>query len=294
MRLIGHLSNEPSAGRFSDFLCVEGIANQVEADGDGWAVWIHSEDQLDRARDLLAEYRRDPEQSRFQNHGRRARELREQEEKEEAKAAKRLFDRSRVFRSVNGYRAGPLTLLLILGSVALSLWASLGDNVNVTHWFQIAEPNRRGELTEVMAGQVWRLITPIFLHFGVLHLLFNLLWLYDLGGMVEGRQGSGRLAVLVTAIGVGSNVAQFFVNGPNFGGMSGVVYGLLGYIWMRGKNDPGSGLFLHPQTVLMMLVWFFICLTPWIPGVANTVHAVGLIMGMAWGYFSALQATRRR
>jgi GlpG protein len=71
--------------------------------------------------------------------------------------------------------------------------------------------------------------------------------------------------------------------------MSGVVYGLLGYVWIRGKFDPASGLYLHPYNVIMMLVWFFACLLHLIPNIANTTHAVGLGIGIAWGYLSSLR-----
>jgi GlpG protein len=74
-----------------------------------------------------------------------------------------------------------------------------------------------------------------------------------------------------------------------FGGMSGVVYGLLGYVWIRGKFDPGSGLYLHPTTVIMMILWFLACFTPLVPNVANAVHTVGFGMGIAWGYLSSLR-----
>jgi GlpG protein len=107
--------------------------------------------------------------------------------------------------------------------------------------------------------------------------------------MIEGRQSWRMLAVLVLVIAVGSNLAQFFYAGPVFGGMSGVVYGLLGYIWMRGKFDPGSGLYLHPTTVTMMIIWFLACFTPFIPHVANGTHAAGLVIGLAWGYLSSLR-----
>ena len=84
-------------------------------------------------------------------------------------------------------------------------------------------------------------------------------WLRDLGSMIEERQSTRRLALLVFTISAASNLAQYLVSGPRFGGMSGVVYGLLGYIWIRGKFDPSSGLFLHPTTVQMMLIWFVLC-----------------------------------
>jgi len=144
-------------------------------------------------------------------------------------------------------------------------------------------------LATVLHGQIWRLVTPIFLHFGFLHIFFNMLWLRDLGSMIEGRQSSLFFTGQVLAFAVVSNLAQFFVAGGGFGGMSGVVYGLVGYIWIRGKLDPGSGVFLHSSTVTMMIIWFFVCLIGIMGPVANTAHAAGLLMGMAWGYLSSLR-----
>jgi GlpG protein len=117
-----------------------------------------------------------------------------------------------------------------------------------------------------------------------------MLWLRDLGSMIEGRQSTGQLAVLVLTIAAGSNLAQFFYRGaPNFGGMSGVVYGLLGYIWLRGKFDPASGLFLHPSTVVMMLIWLVAGFTGVLGPIANFAHLAGLMMGVVWGYLSSLR-----
>jgi GlpG protein len=144
-------------------------------------------------------------------------------------------------------------------------------------------------LPEIRHGQLWRLFTPIFVHGDFLHIFFNMWCLRDFGSMVEDRQGSWLFVVLVAAFAAISNFAQFMLHGPIFLGMSGVVYGLLGYIWIRGKFDPGSGLYLHPSTVTIMIVWFFVCLIDIVHGIANTAHAAGLIAGMAWGYLSSLR-----
>jgi GlpG protein len=149
-------------------------------------------------------------------------------------------------------------------------------------------------LTEIFQGEVWRLFTPVLVHGSWLHLLLNMMWMLDLGSMIEGRQGTGRVGLLVVVIAVMSNLGQYFLTGsPLFYGMSGVVYGLLGYVWMKGKFDPGSGLFLHPHTVAMMLIWFVLCMTPWIPRIANGAHAVGLGLGVLWGYLASLKSMRR-
>jgi GlpG protein len=142
-----------------------------------------------------------------------------------------------------------------------------------------------GGLPEIMKGEIWRLFTPIFIHFGLIHLAFNMLWLWDLGNMVEDRKGTLFLAVFILIVSGSSNWVQYLMAGPVFGGMSGVVYGLLGYIWMKGKYDPASRLALHKMTVIMMIGWFFLCF--FLPNVANWVHGVGLMVGIAWGYLTS-------
>lgn len=296
MRLIGHLPDEASATTFSDYLYVRGIASSVEAEPEGWAVWIHSEDELPKARELMLSFRRNPQDPAFRKEARQAKLLKEKEEREQESAGQRVFDRERVFESRLPFGLGVLTLALIVVSTLVTILYTLGvaqpllEALLISHY-------RKGA-PEIMSGQVWRLITPIFIHarlsdissLGFLHLVFNMLWLADLGTMIEQRQNSRYLGIMVLVIAALSNYAQYYFSGPNFFGMSGVVYGLLGYIWIKGKFDPASGFFLHSQTVSMMLLWYFLCLFGVIPHVANTVHTVGLVTGMAWGYLSSLRS----
>src|SRR3989440_6173131 len=83
MRMIGHLPNENSAATFSDFLYVEGINNLVEAEKEGWAVWIHSEDQLEKARELLRTYLGNPRDPKYEKNSKQAAELKEREQRSE-------------------------------------------------------------------------------------------------------------------------------------------------------------------------------------------------------------------
>ena len=291
MRMIGHLNNKASASVFSDYLYVNGISNVIETDKEGYAIWIHSEDELEKARDLLNAFLRNPNDSKYAQHTRQAQELKQREEKEERAAEKRHFDRDRIFRTS---RFGPsfLTVFLILASITVTLALSFGDLVQVYSFLGFSRKMRGAP--EILHGEVWRLITPIFIHaslkstVGLLHLPFNMLWLYDLGGIIERRVGTLRYLAFVVATAAISNGAQYYFSGPIFGGMSGVVYGLLGYAWMKSKFDPQSGIFLHPQTVTMMLAWFFLCLFGWVPNVANAAHGFGLGVGMIWGYLSSM------
>jgi GlpG protein len=308
--MIGHLDSGVKARSFSDYLTVKGIENSVEAEKDGtWAVWIHEEEELKWAKELLGLFQQNPADPKYQVVARDAEAVREKKRKEQAAYERRVKERRHLFRPLTAYGFGPVTFTLIFISVVvfIAMFAtSYGGRVE--HTLRISSVDLRDVdqysllrqffkriaairvlLPEIREGEVWRLITPIFLHYGFLHIFFNMLWLRDLGSMIEGRQSSWLLAVLVLAIAAVSNLAQFLVIGYHFGGMSGVVYGLLGYIWIRGKYDPGSGLFLHSSTVTMMIIWFFVCLIGLMGPIANTAHGVGLLMGMAWGFISSLR-----
>jgi len=297
MRLIGHLPDEPAARAFAGYLYVQGIENQIEFHKEeGWAVWINDEDKIENAASLLEAFRRHPTDPQYRAAEKSAAKSREQREKGEATFRKKVRDRSQLFRPLAAYGFGPLTFVLIVISVLVAIYSKMGAAPQPIMSLFITDYTVTGNilrwnptLPELRHGQIWRLFTPIFIHFGLLHILFNMLWLRDLGSMIEGRQSTWRLALLVLVIAACSNLAQFYYGGPDFGGMSGVVYGLLGYIWMRGKFDPGSGLYLHSYTIIMMIIWFFACFTSIIPNAANGCHAVGLVMGLAWGYLSSLR-----
>jgi GlpG protein len=316
MRLIGYLPEKSNALTFSDFLYVQGIGNNIDAEKEGWAIWIHGEDEVPRATELLSQFKTNPTDPKYKERAREASQLKEQQLTEEAEAKSRQFDRTKLFQQGRPYGMGPLTVALVLTCVAVGLFSRLGSNKQVLDVFYITHFVIDGlsikwipGLPEIRHGQVWRLITPIFIHFGPAHLIFNMLAMLDLGSMVEARKGSGRLAILVLVLAVVSNLAQYFVEipqlnlstwtfhfrgpMPNFGGISGVAFGLLGYIWMKSRFDPASGFFLHRQAVTMMLVWFVICLVGIIPGIANSAHAAGLVLGVIWGYLSSLRAKRR-
>ena len=295
MRLIGHLESESGARVFADFLFVQGIENQIEHHKDeGWAVWINDEDKIERATGFLQAFRVNPADPKFQAEAKNAAQLRAEQDREETAYRKKVRDRRQLFRPMGQYGFGPLTFVLIAISVGVFILSRFATDFEPVRGLFISERLLETSrdfstmLPEIRHGQIWRLFTPMFLHFHWLHILFNMMWLRDLGSMIEGRQGPLQLAILVLVIAACSNFGQYYVGGPSFGGMSGVIYGLLGYTWIRGKYDPGSGLFVHSSTVTMMLIWFVICYTPLLGHVANTAHAVGLVMGVSWGYLSSL------
>lgn len=142
-------------------------------------------------------------------------------------------------------------------------------------------------------GQLWRLLTPIFLHFGMLHLAFNGLWLWELGGMIERRQGAVRILGVVLLVGAGSNIAQGMTGVSLFGGMSGVIYGLLGYLLAWNKLRPRQAFPLLPGVAVVMLIWLVLCIFGFtallgVGDIANTAHVSGLVLGLLLGLAAAL------
>jgi len=297
MRLIGHLDDESNARTFGDYLYTQGINNQIEfTKGEGWAIWVNEEEQLENAAKLLTAFRANPNDPQYRDQGRLADELRAKRKQDETAWQKRLKDRRHLFRPLTDYGFGPLTFVMIILCVAIFLFSSFGNNLQPLQVLFITQflagdefVNPYPRLPEIAHGQLWRVFTPMFIHLGPLHIIFNMLWLRDLGSMIEGRQSSTHLALLSVIIATGSNLAQYYVErNPYFGGMSGVVYGLLGYIWIRGKLDPASGLYLHRSTVIFMLIWLVVGFTG-LMRMANIAHLSGLLMGMAWGYLSSLR-----
>ncbi len=263
----------------------------VEPDSQGWAVWIYSEDQIESGSQALEAFLKNPADRSFQNAAETAAAAEQRQRREQAAFSKRVRTADQIWKRSD---TAPLTLFLIGASVVVTLFAGLNNpSLPNVRWLLVSEGGP-GFLPEVQSGQIWRLITPIFIHFGPMHLIFNMLVLYDLGKMLEMTQGTKRLALLVVVIGAGSNIGQYMIADPYFGGMSGVLYGMVGYIWLRSQCDPGSGLMLSPMTLGVMLVWFFLCLFKIIPGVANGTHAVGLVMGIIWGAFPMLKRILRK
>jgi GlpG protein len=190
-------------------------------------------------------------------------------------------------------RAKPVTILLVLVSCVVAFANGFGEQGDdtVTQALLMASEDANGMYhkvfrpgSDVLRGQIWRLITPIFLHFGPMHLIMNMLALHSLGTLIEMRRGSWRLALMVLAIALLSNLAQYAYKGPGFGGMSGVVFGLFGYAWMKSEFDPGAGMVISSTSVALMLGWLVLCMTGYLGPIANAAHFVGLIVGILLGY----------
>jgi len=142
--------------------------------------------------------------------------------------------------------------------------------------------------------QSWRFITPAFLHFSALHIVFNLLWWWQLAGVVEKQQGKQRLLLLFLFTAIASNLAQYFLVGPYFGGLSGVVYGLVGYCWLFGVLNKDSAVNLLNSYFYFLLAWLALGFIDLLPvNVANYAHLVGLLAGLLLALISTKLKIKR-
>ncbi len=175
-------------------------------------------------------------------------------------------------------QGGPLLrALLILDPLQLDV------NLNTL------EGRLSGLLMSLADGQVWRLITPDLLHFNLMHIVFNVLMMWVLGGQLEIRKGSFSFVTLAVFVSIISNVAQLLDGGYLFGGLSGVVYGLVGYCWMWKRAEPG--VFFPEALFRFSIIWLLIgytSLTEWIGlgRMANSAHLYGLLAGLLWGWLT--------
>ncbi len=293
MRQAGTITDKQDATRLSDYLIAEGIPNKVEPSGAAWAIWIRDENQLERGREELARFQAAPNDPRYKEAASVAKQVRREAEKKQKQAQRNFHDMRNVWASP--WRRTPVTMGLIVISVLVFLNIfrefGLGDQYLMISLFD--DPTN--PLPEVREGQVWRLITPIFMHANPWHLLFNMYWMFQLGTMIERTIGSLRYVLIILITAFASNLLQFAMQGPYFLGMSGVVYGLFGYAWIRGRLDPTCGLWLRPDLAFIMLAWFALCLTGIVGNVANWAHGGGLAAGAVLGYLAfTIQQMRRR
>ncbi len=312
MRQIGSLPDQAEAKRFAAYLITQGITAHAEEDHGSWLIWVRDEDLLAEAAEAFAEFQRDPNSPRYEGAVRAASARLAEEERLRRKTQRRIVAMGERWRRQQTGRT-PLVSTVIglcvlvffltnLGNPATSVYQTLAF-VNPLYEVRDTEWNRhdwQDRAVDIRNGQVWRLFTPAVMHGTLMHLAFNMIMFYLFASQIERRRGAWRLLGLILFTGVVSNAAQglaptdwgTLAGTHRFLGLSGVVYGLLGYLWMKTVYDPGSGLYVNGGTVMFLVIWMMLGITGALGAIglpiANLAHAVGMLSGMAVGYFPVL------
>lgn len=286
MRHIATLTSEELATRFQDYLIAQGIKCSIEPEQSGFAVWVFDEDQVAPAREELEAFLLQPDAPKYLA----AREAANEVLKKEA-ARRRAARRNWIAVSERWQQPTAAHAPVTIGVLLLCLFTFvemhlLKDRRGVSQWLFFSTD---GTWSAITAYELWRLWTPMLMHGGFLHILFNLMWWWDFGIAIESRKGSAPFLLMVLTISLVANVLEFSLGSPWFLGMSGVNFGLFGYLWVKGKLDPEDGLGVSPALVQMQVIWFLVCWFGLVGRIANGCHTGGLAAGALLGLLSTLR-----
>lgn len=193
----------------------------------------------------------------------------------------------------------PATLAVVLSTLLIFCMTQGGENLAVLRWFTFVDVQIRGDYLYFFSWsdvyyqhQWWRLVTPALVHFGLLHWVMDALWFWELSRRIEWVYGAWRGLALIFVLATVTNTAQYLWGGPSiFGGLSGVVYGLLGYCGCHQRYAPRIEFQLPKGVLGFMLFWLILCASGLVEvlsfgqmSIANAAHISGLIAGVLIGF----------
>lgn len=250
---------------FVDYMATKNIVIRIELDNDGNCQLFLDEknqDKLEFVRQELELYVKNPNDKRYLN-------ATWQQGSTKPLKLNKLTD-YRMWPKIMS--VGPITLIVTVICVVLYLLLLVVGPIELFMYLGYPIPGYYKE--------AWRYLTPIFIHFSLMHIIFNLMWWWYLGGMIEKLQGKFKLLEIVVISALLSNYGEAMISGPYFGGLSGVVYALMGYVWLYGERKPSSGLGFDRTMIGIAVIWLVAGYLGIISDVANTAHLVGLMVGL--------------
>lgn len=143
----------------------------------------------------------------------------------------------------------------------------------ISQWFV---PNNANELLSPFAP--WRLWTPTFVHYTLPHLVGNLVLWVAFASKIE-KESRLELSIIVIFSAAGANLLQWWLEGPNFGGLSGVVYALMTYLYLMHRLGGKANYKMDPNLCLLMLAFIPLAAFGVVDNLANFAHIGGLICG---------------
>lgn len=260
------------AQAFIDYMAYRGIEITMSPEPEGlFALWLADEQYLVEAEAELNAFLRDPYDPKYQAASWQV---------AESRTATFRYSSPHLLAQVRA-KAGPFTLFVMAVALAIYAMGLLGWDSLTFQWGHF--PFMNGD-----QWSLWRYFSHALLHFSPLHIIFNCLWWWLLGGQIERQCGMAKLVQLFLLSSLISGFGQFWLVGPNFGGLSGVVYALLGYIWWMDWLAPQRGLVIERSYVIFMLVWLVIGFAePMGMAIANMAHVFGLLSGCLIALFDA-------
>ena len=277
MKPLGKISDPRLAQAFVDYMAVKGVQCELTEQESHYLVLVADSDKFELALEAFKQFAQEPNHPRYRSAS--------WERKDKSKAHFEYGNSGTPLLHQIWLHAGPVTLIVLAVCLLIGLLSQVGlarDIYDLLH-FPVTSAGQWGE--------VWRLFTPALMHVALIHLIFNLVWWWYLGGRIEHEVGSIKLIELLFAGALISNVLQGVVVGPNFLGLSGVVYTLLGYIAVVQRVRPALAL---PQAYIgFMLLWLILGFVGVLgEQIANFAHLGGLLVGVGQGWLDSKKATK--
>lgn len=313
MRLLGTIADRSLAERFADYMLASGMRCRLDESSSGQIeIWVEHDDHLDAAKAEFDQFKTAPDDPKFADAAKSAKQIRMEEEARLRRLRKNYRD---VRTHSSALLVGPIpvtivvavfTVLVFVAQVVSQGRANGNTPVGVvTNLLAFAPPTVDGPpgmFAAVGDGELWRLFTPAFLHFGLIHIFFNLSFLMRFGREIEGRKGSLYFLLLFLSAALVANVAEAVWQslGPRgfglFGGLSGVNYALFGFCWICSKYRSHEQIHVDPYTTGMLMAWLILCMVGTGLGlmpIANAAHVGGLLFGAAFAYWPVLMRRHR-
>jgi membrane associated rhomboid family serine protease len=176
--------------------------------------------------------------------------------------------------------AAPATMTLIaINVVVYMITAAQGGGINLPGGQLFSDWALQG--LAVSDGEWWRLVTAMFLHGSVLHLMFNMLALYWLGTIIEQALGTPRFLLVYFVSGLAGSAGALWLSSALAVtvGASGAIFGMIGALLILEYLSTGS---LMGQAMVLILI--NMALTFAVPGISIGGHLGGLVGGIVATY----------
>lgn len=264
------------AQSLADYLSSRGMHCELTQSEVGITVWLADESRSGEAEPEVKRFLKEPYHPRYA------------EASWQSGTPNSRIDYSAGHHSLTAHflmQAGPVTLLVMAVCTCLYVLQLIGLNLYASLSFH-------QDVSQLSGWQIWRFVTPAFLHFSALHLIFNLMWWWYLAGLVERQLGSSKLLTLLLVGAVIPNLLEFLLSGPDFGGLSAVVNTLVGYCWIVGRMKPDGEVKLQDGIFIFMVVWLAIGFSGLLGNnLANAALLSGLAIGLLHGWLDGRKPT---
>ncbi len=309
MRKIGSFPDE-NAQYFLDYLIANQMPAQISpAPGGGFDLWIVEEDHFAQAKDEFAQFQAAPQDLKYRSATKKAEQVRNEQLAKVRQYKKNVVKANQLRKT----KLPPVTISVLVISIVIFMITRFQFDVQSPTFQALTFMSAplTSELNDLSAfelqsyslakGEIWRAITPAFLHANFMHIIFNMGWLILLGSSIERHEGPRFYLLLLFLTACIPNLLQGLmpealdgtgarrINADHvlvvFGGFSGVAYGLFGFAWMRGSQRFVPAYMFTPATVVIAVAWLMMGIVGLDQTIlhlkmANWAHGGGLVIGM--------------